>query len=228
MIEKIVVFGYGNFGRSICTKLKEIDCYLKVKVATQANFDVAKADGMDVEFFNLYDDKSIEEAGIKSASKVICAMDDNHENLFLALSIREICENAYIMALSNSINVTGKLKMAGANRVIDMYNLSGLMIKNILTKPVASEFLQGFINHSHSYIFKEYQVSYTSKIKDKMVDEINFEKFDIIFVGMVDLEKGKHFIFYTSGQEHKMDTNDTLILVGEEENIDKFIEYCEG
>jgi len=228
MVEKIVVFGYGKFGRSVCAKLKEIDCFLKVKVATQENFDAAKEDGLDVEFFNIYSDKSIEEAGIKSASKVVCAMDDNHENLFLALSIREICENAYIMALSNSINVTGKLKMAGVNRVIDMYNLSGLMIKNILTKPVASEFLQGFINHSHSYIFKEYQVEYNSKFWGRMVDEIDFEKFDIIFVGMVDLEKGKHFIFYTSGQEHKIDTNDTLILVGEEENINRFIEFCEA
>jgi len=228
MVEKIVVFGYGKFGRSVCAKLKEIDCFLKVKVATQENFDAAKEDGLDVEFFNIYSDKSIEEAGIKSASKVVCAMDDNHENLFLALSIREICENAYIMALSNSINVTGKLKMAGVNRVIDMYNLSGLMIKNILTKPVASEFLQGFINHSHSYIFKEYQVEYNSKFRGRMVDEIDFEKFDIIFVGMVDLEKGKHFIFYTSGQEHKIDTNDTLILVGEEENINRFIEFCEA
>ncbi len=223
MSKKIILFGFGKFGRSIFEKLKEFDYDVDIKVISKDDYKEAKIRGVSAEMFNLYDDESIKKCQIESASYVICAMDDNHENLFLALSIRELFEDAYIIAVSNSINLTGKLKMAGVNRVIDIYNLSGLMIKNILLKPVASEFLQGFINHSHPYIFKEYKITKDSKLIGKGIEEIDFDKFDIIFVGMVDLEKGKHFIFYSVGDEHIIDIDDILILVGTEDNIDKFI-----
>jgi len=223
MRESIILFGYGKFGRSIYEKLSELNYDVKVKVTIKENYKEARDRGIDVDMFNLYSDESIIECGIDEASYVVCAMDDNHENLFLALSIRELFNDAYIIAVSNSTYLTNKLKMAGVNRVIDMYHLSGLMIKNILLKPIASEFLQGFINNSHPYIFKEYKVTRKSKLVGKKIEHVDFDSFDIIFVGMVDLEKGKHFIFYSAGDEHRIDCEDTLILVGTEENIDKFI-----
>ncbi len=228
MSNVIYIFGYGKFGKSVYKALSKFDYTIKIKVVVQDIYNEAVNDGLDVELYDMYDDESIKSLGLESVDRVICAMDNNHKNLFLTLSIRELYPKLYIMGLSNSIHLTDKLKMAGANRVIDTYGLSGLMIKNVLLKPASSEFLQGFINNSHGLIFKEFTITKESDLDGKMVSTIDFDSYNIIFIGMVDLEKGKNFIFTTAGQEHKIDEDDILLLVGKEENIDKFIKAHGG
>lgn len=223
MSRDILIFGFGRFGKDIYNTLYNLGYTIRVRVLDSEQLNEAKELGVDVDIFDIYSDESIKKCGIERADFVICAIDDSHKNMFLSLSIRELYKSAYIIAISTSLNLTNKYKIIGVNRVIDMYSLSGMMIKNILYKPHASKFLQGFLDNSHPYIFYEYKVEKDSSLIGKSVDEIEFDKYDIIFVGMVDLEKGKNFIFYTLGKEHIIDIDDILVLVGKEENINSFI-----
>lgn len=227
--KNVIIFGYGKFGKSIANSIKkENNANILVAVNSEEEFELANLDGLKVIKFNVESDASIENLNIGDDVRLICAMDNNHENLFLALTLREMYRQHYILAISDSIHLTDKFKMAGVNRVIDIYTVSGNMIMNILNMPVATKFLQGFINKSHDYIFKEIPIKKSSALSGIMLDSIDFEKYNIIFVGMIDKEMGNQFVFSTVGHNHKIDVGDTIVCIGKEEDLNKFSIECGG
>jgi len=230
MVEKkrVLVFGYGRFGKNIVDSLKIYEAEIKIAVNNKDEYKNAPKDSFDCVIFDLEDDKSIEDLEIDEDLVIVCAMDNNHENLFLALTIRDLYTKNYIIAISDSIHVTDKLRMTGVNRVIDVYSISGNILKNTLNIPVATNFLQGFINKSHDYIFKEIKIYSNSSINGKKLSEIDFDKYNIVFIGMIDEELGNQFVFNTSGYDHKIDENDTLVCVGKEQDIYRFKLDCAG
>jgi len=225
--KNVIIFGYGKFGKSIANSIKkENNANILVAVNSEEEFELANLDGLKVIKFNVESDASIENLNIVKDVRLICAMDNNHENLFLALTLREMYKQHYILAISDSIHLTDKFKMAGVNRVIDIYTVSGNMIMNILNMPVATKFLQGFINKSHDYIFKEIPIQDNSKISGVLLDKIDFNKYNIIFVGMIDKEMGNQFVFSTVGHNHRIDVGDIIVCIGKEKDLNRFaIEY---
>jgi len=212
-MQSVTIFGYGKFGNSIAKSIKnEVDTYVKVAVTEDEEFDLATLEGFDVVKFNIESDQSILNLNLLEETRLICTMDNNHDNLFLALTLRSLYKENYILAISDSIRMSDKLRMAGVNRVIDIYQISSNMIINILEKPIATKFLQGFVNKEHNYIFKEIVVQNNSKVNGKYLSEIDFNAYDIIFIGMVDKKMGEKFIFSTVVLDHKIDTED---IVGE-------------
>ena len=224
MIGSVFLFGYGKFGSSIASSLLEQRIPIKVVVNKKEDEEFAKSNKIESQFINIESDISLRDLNIPVGATIICALDSNHENLFLALSLRDIYKNNYIVALSDSIHLNDKLKMAGVDRIIDVYAISGKMISNILTKPIATKFLQGFINREHNYIFKEIFVTKESSLHGKMLNEIDFYSYNIIYIGMVDKELGDNFIFSTVGIEHKVDSSDILICIGKQKDLERFIE----
>ena len=223
-LKYVIIFGYGKFGKPIANSIKEEkNTEVLVVVNSDSEFEVANLDGLKVIKFNVESDTSIENLNIQEGTNLICAMDNSHENLFLALTLRELYRQHYIVAISDSIHLTDKFRMAGVNRVIDIYSVSGNMIKNILDIPVATKFLQGFINKSHDYLFQEIEIKEGYSIIGSYLSDIDFNRYNIIFVGMINKEMGNQFIFSTVGHNHKIDAGDTIVCIGKEEDLKWFI-----
>jgi len=224
---EVIVFGFGKFGHAIADSIAESE-YTKVRVAVcdKEEFELANLENVNVHFFHLESDASIEQLNISKECKIICALDDNRENLYLALTLRELYKTNYIMSISDSSHVAQKLKLAGVNRVIDIYSMSANLLMNILNKPVATKFLQGFINKSHPYNFEEITIGKESTLIGHYVDMIDFKNYNIIFIGMVDKEKGDQFFFGSIGENHKVTEGDVMVFVGKEEDIMEFKKAC--
>ena len=228
-LKNVIIFGYGKFGNSIAKSIKnEENTNVFIVVNNDKEYELAVMEGMDVRKFNVESDASIEKLNIEPDTNLICAMDNNHENLFLALTLRGLYKENYIMAISDSIHLTDKFRMAGVNKVIDIYTVSGNMIKNILKIPIATKFLQGFMNRSHDYKFREITIKEGSKLHEVMLDSIDFNSYNIIFIGMIDKEMGNQFIFSTVGFNHKVDVGDILVCIGKDEDVDRFIQDMGG
>jgi voltage-gated potassium channel len=112
--------------------------------------------------------------------------------------------------------------MAGADKVIDLYAVSANRIHNILNKPVATRFLEGFMGNSHEYSFHEIVIPENSFLHGKMLDEVDFSRYGVIFIGMIDTELGNSFIFVTTGIEHKLDSGDIIVCIGHEKDLELF------
>jgi voltage-gated potassium channel len=225
MSAQVVIFGYGKFGRNIARSLQDEHDVLLLVVPDEAKCQRAKEEGFDeCLLLDVTNDRALESLPIKPEDQLVCVMDNDHLNVFLVLSLRDLYPDNTIMAISDSIHATSKLKMAGANKVIDLYNVSANRIHNILSKPIATHFLEGFANKDHAYSFREVAIPEGSFLHGKRLEEVDFRHYGVIFVGMIDLERGNHFIFVTVGINHLLDAGDILVCIGEDVELDRFEE----
>jgi len=223
MDRQAFLFGYGNQGRSLAKNLRTDKFKLHIIESTPEYYEKAKGDKfLDVVLVDVTSDVQLEALHIDDDSYIICVMEDEHLNVFLTLSLRSLYPKATIVAISDSIYTTQKLKMAGANKIIDIYKVSAYRIHNMLVRPVATKLLDSFISDGSTISFREMLIPEGSFLDGKMIDEIHFGEYGILLVGMLDVELSNKFIFVTSGIDHKLDSGDTIVCMGYNDDLEKF------
>ena len=222
-VQKILLFGYGSHGKFIAKGLVEDGFTVQIVESDEAFYLQAIEDGYEKTLkVDVTKDEALISLSPQSYTQLVCVMDDEHLNVFLALSLRSLFEDSYILAISDSIHTTQKLQMAGANKVIDLYEVSANKIQNILYRPVATELLEEFVTHKKGISFRELEIPKDSFLHGLMTDDIDLSEYGVLLVGILDEELGNNFIFITAGINHKLDSGDILVCLGKQEELDKF------
>ncbi len=223
MTKRAFLFGYGRHGRAIAEGLKLEEFQIVILESEDTNLKAAQDDGyLDTMLVDVTKDSQLEALSIEDDDKVICVMDDEHLNVFLTLSLRSLYEHSFLLSISDSIHTTQKLKKAGANRVISLYEVSANRIHNILKRPTATQLLDGFVTNHSDISFKEMTIPTGSMLDGQMADDINFGEYRVLLVGMIDEELSHGFLFITAGVEHKIDAGDTIVCIGDDEDLEEF------
>jgi len=89
---------------------------------------------------------------------------------------------------------------------------------------VATKLLEGFVGSQDGITFKEMIIPEGSFLNGQMADDVDFSKYDVLLVGMIDEEIGHSFFFVTTGIEHKLDSGDTIVCIGHRDKLDTFSE----
>ena len=229
MSSKVFLFGYGKHGKPIAKGLLNDGFRLTIIESNKKNYKAAIADGYaDTILFDVTDDANLETLVVEPVEQLICVMDDEHLNVYLTLSLRPLFPENYILAISGSIYASQKLQMAGANKVIDLYEVSANRIHNLLKRPVSTKFLDKILSEKDGIGFREIVIPKGSFLDGMMVDDVNFHACNVLLVGLVDLEEGEHFIFTTSGDDYRLDSGDRIVCLGKDEDMDTFEEMIKN
>ena len=221
----ILLFGYGSHGKFIAKGLQEEGFLLKIIESNHDYYLQAKDDGfMDVEHMDVTNDRLLEVLNPQNYEQLVCVMEDEHLNVFLTLSLRSLFKESYILSISDSIHTTKKLKMAGANKVIDLYEVSANKIHNILKRPVATKLLENFVSGHDGISFKEMLIPKNSFLEGMTTDEVDFSPHGVLLIGMIDEALGHAFVFITAGITHELNYGDTIVCIGPEDALNRFSE----
>ncbi len=225
MTQRVHLFGYGRHGKLIARGLQGGGYMLHILESDTGRIEDAKKDDyVNVDLVDMTDDEQLEELDIRSNDLVVCVMDDEHFNVFLTLSLRQLHPDIQIFAISDSIHTAEKLEMAGANKVIDLYQVSATRIHNYLNKPVTTHLLSGFLGDKHDISFSEFLIPPGSFLHGRDTDDLDFSNFNLLLLGIIDLELGDDLIFITEGKNHKLDSGDVLVCIGKDTDLDRFAE----
>ncbi|HHC11147.1 MAG TPA: TrkA family potassium uptake protein, partial [Campylobacterales bacterium] len=151
------IFGYSKRSIFITQELQKKSFLLSIIVSNNEAYNRAKEDGY-LDIFKLdmtNDDELLGKLNVKENDYLICVMEDSHFNVFLTLSLRALYPKNKIIALSDSFHVTQKLKMAGATKVIDLYQVSANRIYNILHKPIATKLIDNLLSPDNNLSIRE-------------------------------------------------------------------------
>ncbi len=226
---RVILFGFGKFGKVIVERLKLEDFVDIVVVEIDASKRLKAVEaGFNCLLIDITDDSHLKALPTTPKHKFVCAMDDDHLNVYLTLSLKDIYPQNQVLAISDSMYVTEKLKLAGADKIVDLYAISANRIYNILHKSVVTRFLEGIIYKKHEYSFKEIVVPKGSFLDGKLLSEIDFREFNIILVGLIDMELSDSFNFVTTGKNHKLDYDDVLVFLGRDSDLDRFEKSLKG
>jgi voltage-gated potassium channel len=102
-------------------------------------------------------DSVLNQAGILTAKGLIACSDSDVANVYVTLSARVLNPGLNIVARAGYKDTEKKLIMAGANRVISPYFISGIRMAALATHPIASDFLD-LVTHDGQIDFNLYEI----------------------------------------------------------------------
>lgn len=136
-----IICGYGRVGRRVASELRaSARPYIVVDVNTDA-LEAASADGSLVVHGDGTEDADLRLAGIERARGLVASADSDEINLFITLSAKALRPTLLVVARASDDSAAKKLKLAGADRVVQPYSSAGLQMANLIAKPQVAAFL---------------------------------------------------------------------------------------
>ncbi len=130
-----IVCGYGRVGRQVSRDLRVAGAQHVVIDPNPVNREAAIAAGIPLIESEASDDEVLMQAGIARAAAVIACVDSDAENIFIALTARELRADIFIIARASAEDSEKKLLRAGADRVISPYKTSGSEMARVALRP---------------------------------------------------------------------------------------------
>ncbi|NPA84064.1 MAG: TrkA family potassium uptake protein [Epsilonproteobacteria bacterium] len=229
--DKILLFGFGRYGEQIGLNLLSEGYNLVVADSSKEGLKKAIADKIEQVFvIDIYNDEEIADLILDHRiSKVFCAFEDEERNVYLTITIKALFRNMEVIALCESKESERKLKLAGANKVIDTMYAAANRLYFILEKPAVAEAMDHILFKDPTIQFREVQVPPGSFLDGINLSQIDFkQEFNIILLGLVDKELGNRFIFVTRGINHKIDAGDILVVLGRRWDLERFEAKLKG
>lgn len=137
-----IVCGFGRMGQQIVKDLQREG--VPHAVIEKNPEQLPKLISQDIPFIegNASDDKVLSAAGVKQAAGLITVAPTDEENVFITLSARALNPKLYIVARSIMEENEGKLRMAGADRVMSPYVMGGRRMATAVIRPNVLDFLE--------------------------------------------------------------------------------------
>ena len=215
-----IVCGYGRIGKTLCTMLKRKAVDLVVIEKDQDLIPVMVEDKIFYISGDAGDESNLITAGIQHAKGLIAVLATDTDNVFLVLTARQLNPDLYIMANASRNESKPKLLAAGANRVELPYDMGAVSMAQRIIRPTVTNFLDlAFAQKRKDIQMEEIPVSLSSKLVNVMLKDSGIrQQFNLIIIA---IKKSDDSMLFNPSFEAVIESGDTVIAVGQEENLKK-------
>ncbi len=166
-----IICGYGRVGRQVARDLRSAGASFVVVDPNPTRRDIAEEDGVPLIEQSGADDDVLQTAGIERAAGVIACVDSDAENIFIALSARQLRADLLIVARAAREESERKMLLAGADRVISPYKTSGSEMARVALHPQVG----GMVAITEDYRMEEIDVPPASAGTGRTIGDVHGE-----------------------------------------------------
>ncbi|MGR9046787.1 MAG: NAD-binding protein [Gammaproteobacteria bacterium] len=235
----IIICGFGRVGQEIARQLqKDRQSFIIIDNNEKAAL-IAKQRG----FLAINDDASknevLENAGINSgASAVLCTTGDDVINVYIALSCRSLNPEIQIISRANSKKNVNKLYQAGANSVVQPYEIAGMLTAEYVGQPVAFEAIMGILSEEKQILMDTLIVYPGSSLDKRKVDELDFKQRSLMLLGVISNNpahqkrrsryqvRNQHF-YFNPESDFELQVGDIVVVFGRQYSIEFYKDLIE-
>jgi voltage-gated potassium channel len=228
-IEAIVIFGYGEFAKEIARQVRYNYTRLVVYTLHPEYVEEAQAAGLEAHLADLEDNWDELASYDMAATRFICAFEEEAENVFLTISLRDRFPDAIIIALATTQENASKLKLAGANKVLAELQTASDLIIELLEKPVITRLMHEIMDMERDLQVAQVTLKEDSCAVGKYINEVlKLNEHNVILLAVVDFRMSESFIFTAKGYNHMLDPGDVLVVIGYDKDIKAFEQEIGG
>ena len=215
-----IVCGYGRIGRVLCRNLQRTPYDLVVVEKNPDLIPVMDEDGVLYLAGDAADETNLLKAGIRRAKGLVAALATDTDNVFLVLSARQLAPELNIIARASQEGAKNKLYAAGANSVESPYEMGAASMAHRIIRPTVTNFLDLAFAHARKDIqMEEIPVSEKSRLTNIPLKDSGIRQdFNLIIIA---IKKPDGTMLFNPSLEAALMPDDTVIAVGEEENLQK-------
>lgn len=216
MLKKIkdhyIVCGYGRIGRDVTNILTAQGIPIVV-------IDKSSNEELETRTNNLltvYGDASHEDvlikAGIESAKGLVSAVTSEAENVFITMTARDLNPGLFIISRFEDTATKKKLLRAGANKVVNPYQIGSEKITHIILKPTISKILD-FAHQRGQFALNidELEVKNGNPLVGQTVRQCKIrDEHNIIIIA---IEKSDGQIISNPGPNYQFEEDDRVVMI---------------
>jgi voltage-gated potassium channel len=151
---------------------------------------------------------------------LIAASDDDADNLYIALSARAANPDLFIVARAATEDAAKKLRLAGADRIVQPYQAAGRVMANLTLRPQVTDFVDVVTTASGNDLrFEEIEVTNACGKGGRTIGELEIRKESGALI--VALRKRDGTFDTTPTPEATLDVGDVLIAAGTDDELRK-------
>ena len=219
-----VICGYGRMGAVIAKELSDKGKKFVIIDHSEEKIEIIRENGMLCLQGDATSEETLKSAGIDKASGVAVVLDTDQDNLFVTMSIKTVYTDTFLLSRCSRKENQSKLIRAGANKVINPYISGGHRMAEILIKPQVEDSIT-VVSPTDSKVnltIDEISLTGVQKYNGLTIKESEIRnKFDVSIVGI--MKSNGNSIINPSSDE-VLNTDQTIILIGEVEKMDRFKE----
>ena len=218
-----IICGYGRVGRRIAAEFLEEGVRFVVLDFSPEALDAARernllfVDGSGIE------DEDLEAAGLSRATGLVASSDSDADNLYITLSARNARPDLLIVARASDEDAAKKLRLAGADRVVQPYSTAGKEMAKLVLRPQVAAFLD-IVSTSGGpeLLFEEIEVKQSCREAGKSIRELRIRQQTGAMI--VALRKGDGTFDTTPEPDAVLDVGDVMIAAGTPEELGRLEE----
>jgi voltage-gated potassium channel len=170
--DHVLICGFGRVGRQAARDLQAAGCDLVVLDNNpEQTREHAEAIGAPFIEGSPSDDEVLLSAGIMRAAGVMACVDSDAENIFIALTARELRSEITIVARASVEDSESKLRRAGADRIVSPYRESGAEMARSILHPQVT----GVVEVAPEYRMEEIEVTAGASGAGRTLGEVRGE-----------------------------------------------------
>jgi len=219
MKQHYIICGFGRVGHQVAQVFENSDIPFVVIDSKKETVDELELKHVPIIIGDATSDSILLEAGIKSAKGLIACSDSDVANVYVTLSARVLNPELSIVARAGLKDTEKKLLMAGANRVISPYFISGIRMAALAIQPVASDFLD-LVTHGGQVDFSLYEMTIPEKstLVNKTVGEADIRGTSGALILAIRKSNGSFDL--QPKPTSRIEKDDVLVVIGTQEQFE--------
>ncbi len=220
--DHVIVCGFGRLGRAVCERLVGVPV---VVIEPQASLQAdCESRGHLFLHGSALEDAALRRAGIERARAIVAATASDPDNVFIALSARELNPAIQIHARAETHAGIRRLQLSGATQVISPHQLGGQRIAAAILRPGVVEFLElSDAGSSAEFDLEEVVLRPGSAVENASLRDLPERG---IRVTVIAIKRGDQRIRINPGGDDLLRAGDRVIAVGDRESLTRLAELA--
>ena len=217
-----IICGYGRMGAVIARELNEQNQSFIIIEQNEQKVESIRELGMFCIHGDATLDDTLKSASVIDAKGIAVALNTDQDNLFVTMTIRTLNSDAFLLSRCSNNQNRSKLLRSGANKVINPYVTGGHRMAESLLRPEITDIVSVTTPSDENLDLNidEITVKRIPSFIGKTIKETNIrDKYDLIIVCIV---QNNNSTIINPKSHQVIEKNDTIMVIGDKDKLDKF------
>ena len=217
----VIVCGFGRLGQDLAEQLGHRKIPFLAIDNSETNRALAEANDVLLVHGDATSEDVLLNCGIERARSIVCALSGDADNVFVALTARNLAPGIQIVARSEHASSCKKLRQAGADKIVMPYHSGAQQMERMISRPSTADLLELFSEATNVRVeLDEFVVHGNSSLAGRRLDQCNATgEYGLIIVG---LKNGVGELLFNPPADTTIAGGDTLLVLGALSDISRF------
>jgi voltage-gated potassium channel len=208
-----IVCAYGRVGRTVARELEAEGVEFVVIDKLEELEDQMIADGVHYLIGDPTQESALRAVGIERARGLVCAVDDDADNVYITLAARAINPKLLICARASEPTAAERMYRAGADRVVSPYVTSGRHMALQVLRPRVLDYFEVGERDGGGFRVDEIEVKQGSDLVSRSIAEVCATAICLA------VRRGSGEMLANPDPELKLAAGDVVVVLGEKEAL---------